>query len=203
MTVEMMLLHAASIILSYLTLHGLAQTSTVTSVVSVYSTTTVQGPPAPPGPPKPDDYTNACNNFVGACVVYGSGTDGAAPYTTTVYVSGNTPSPTTVVTFSTTTIPATRTVTGSSAGACGDFTGACVVYGTGNGAASTTVYASGTPGSGSNDGDGVIGQNSGGDGQIGGSDSHGQLGGASGLQIWTTASAVGLVALGFAFMIGL
>lgn len=191
-----------SITLLYLAICAAAQTSIITSVVSIFATTTVQGPPAPPSGSERSDWNHACNNFIGACVVYGGGSDGAAEYTTTIYVGSSLPSPTTVVTFSTTTIPATTTVTGSSAGACEGFTGACVVYGTGDGAGTTTVYASGSSNSGNNDGNGVIGQSTEGSGEIGNTENSGQLGNASSLRRWTTASAVGLLAIGFAIMIG-
>ena len=129
-----------------------------TTVISVTSTKTVHVTAT--------DYAHACDNFVGACVVYG--TYGAAPYTTTVYVgrSGTAAS----LTTSTTTIVATTTV--SNSGDCANFVGACVVYATnGRGSASRTVHyaASSTPHSAVGNNQGYIGtkQPDGGDGYIG------------------------------------
>ena len=102
----------------------IAAAQAATTVVSVTSTKTVHVTAT--------DYAGACDHFVGACVVYG--TNGAAPYTTTVYVSR--PSPPSSFTTSTTTVIATTTA--SNSGACAHFVGACVVYATN--AASSTVY---------------------------------------------------------------
>lgn len=120
-----------------------AGTSTVlvalTSTRTVYATAT--------------DHRGACDDFYGACVVYGS--RGNAPWTTTVYrnhptwSTTSTPTPTSLVT-STTTVLATTTAANSNA--CSGFVGACVVYATSSGAAATsTVYYAG----GNNGHDGV------------------------------------------------
>ncbi|KAL1582701.1 hypothetical protein WHR41_08574 [Cladosporium halotolerans] len=101
-----------------------------TTVVSLTSTTTIYA--------SATDLANACNNFSGACVVYGDNDAHGAPYTTTVY-RGSSPTPTSVVT-STTIVQATATVT--DANACQDFDGACVVY-AGSGEAAYTTTASG------------------------------------------------------------
>lgn len=106
--------------------------SAQTTVVSVTSTTTIHATAT--------DNSNACNNFYGACVVYGDNGQGAA-YTTTVYASGTSPSltPTSLIT-STTTVPASTTAT--DAATCKSFDGSCVVYGSGgSGEYTTTSYA--------------------------------------------------------------
>ena len=135
-------------------LFAIAPAQAATTVVSVTSTKTVHVTAT--------DYAGACDHFVGACVVYG--TNGAAPYTTTVYVSR--PSPPSSLTTSTTTVIATTTA--SNIGDCANFVGACVVYATN--AASSTVYyqatgASSRPGNAQGyigpkqpDSDGYIGQ---------------------------------------------
>lgn len=104
-----------------------------TTVVSLTSTTTIHATAT--------DLSNACNNFNGACVVYGDNNAHGAPYTTTVY-RGNSPTTTDVVT-STTIVQATTTAT--DANACQDFNGACVVY-AGNGEAAYTTTAGGYQG---------------------------------------------------------
>lgn len=101
-----------------------------TTVLSLTSTTTIHATAT--------DNADACNNFYGACVVYGDGDSNGAPYTTTVYRHFS-PSPTEFVT-STTLIQATTTATDASA--CRDFEGACVVY-AGNGDATYTTTAAG------------------------------------------------------------
>ena len=121
----------ATICLCFLVSLAAAQTT----VVSITSTTTIHATTT--------DSSNACNNFAGACVVYGSPNgQGAAAYTTTVY-SGNpttSPTPTSLVT-STTVVLATKTVTDASA--CQNFDGSCVVYGSGGSGQyyTTTAYA--------------------------------------------------------------
>ncbi|KAI5359667.1 hypothetical protein Slin15195_G072970 [Septoria linicola] len=78
----------------------------------------------------PASDSAACNNFVGACVVYDSSDDTAVPYTTTVYTgSSQAPEATTTVTVS------GPSSSGDAANACANFTGACVVY---NGAETLT-----------------------------------------------------------------
>lgn len=113
----------ATICLSFLLTLALAQPT----VVSVTSTTTIHATAT--------DDSNACNNFYGACVVYGN--NGA--YTTTVYAT-DTSTPTRLVT-STTVVPATKTVTDASA--CQNFDGSCVVYASGGSGRyyTTTAYA--------------------------------------------------------------
>jgi len=120
-------------------------------VVSVISTTTVHATAT---------GSDACNNFYGACVVYGGQGE---PYTTTVY-RDTTASPTDVTTS--TTIVQTTTV--SDAGACGNFAGSCVVYGGENGGAAYTTTAGGHQGGQANgqrplgNSDGYIAQDKGG-----------------------------------------
>jgi hypothetical protein len=123
-----------------------------TLVVSVISPTTVHATASD---------SDACNNFYGACVVYGNQ---GAPYTTTVY-RDTTSAPTEVVTSSKTVV---QTTTVSDAGACSNFAGACVVYGGENGGAAYTTTAAGYQGSQPDgqrplgDSDGYIAQNKGG-----------------------------------------
>jgi len=123
-----------------------------TLVVSVISTTTVHATASD---------SNACNNFYGACVVYG---DQGAPYTTTVYRDA-TSAPIEVVTSSKTVL---QTTTVSDAGACSNFAGSCVVYGGENGGAAYTTTAAGYQGGQPDeqrplgDSDGYIAQNKGG-----------------------------------------
>lgn len=158
-----------------------------TTVVAVTSTTTVHATAT--------NDQGACDNFVGACVVYGS--TAGAPYTTTVYVGNGSPTtsptPTSWVT-STTTLLATTTV--SNSGACSGFSGACVVYGTdGNSAPTSTVYyASGS----SSRPDGKPGNSQ---GYIGpkNNDGNGVIGAASLVNCWSWEAVLGLgmVALTF------
>ena len=102
-----------------------------TTILSLTSTTTIHA--------QASDIGSACSNFEGSCVVYDDGNYGdGAPYTTTIYRE-STPSPTSLVT-STTTIPATTTV--SDADSCRDYRGACVVY-EGNGEDVHTTTAAG------------------------------------------------------------
>lgn len=108
---------------------SLATAGISTTVVAVTSTTTVHVTAT--------DYDGACENFVGACVVYGS-PYGSAPYTTTVYASQQS---NTIITPTTTIV---ATTTASNSGACSGFVGACVVYATGSGnAPASTVYYGG------------------------------------------------------------
>lgn len=157
----------------------LSSADTSTTVVSVTSTTTVHVTAT--------DYTGACENFVGACVVYG--TYGNAPYTTTVYVGQQSPPPPPppppTVTTSTTTIVATTTASNSDA--CSGFVGACVVYATNSrNAPQSTVYYAGSsnaPRPGNNQG--YIGSGQG--------DSQGYIGGAPRIKLSSTAFAFGLL----------
>lgn len=100
-----------------------------TKTVSVVSTTTVHATASD---------TDPCNNFFGACVVYG---DNGAAHTTTVY-GGTTAAPTEITTS--TTIVQTTTVT--DAGACANFAGSCVVYGNANGQNAYTTITAGYAG---------------------------------------------------------
>jgi hypothetical protein len=118
-----MALHRAFYALILALLFALASSQT-TMVVSVISTTTVHATAS---------GSDACNNFYGACVVYGG--QGEA-YTTTVY--RDTTTTPTDVTRSTTIV---QTTTVSDAGACSNFAGSCVVYGGGNGGAAYTTTA--------------------------------------------------------------
>jgi hypothetical protein len=139
-----------------------------TVIVSIISTTTVHATASD---------SNACNNFYGACVVYG---DNGAPYTTTVY-RDSTSAPTEVT--KSTTILHTTTVT--DAGACSNFAGSCVVYGGENGGAAYTTTATGYQ-SGQADGQRPLGNS---DGYIaqGKSDGSGVIGAASSLAAWDCA----------------
>jgi hypothetical protein len=166
-------------------LHGLLLSLMIASVraqstmiVSVVSTTTVHATASD---------ANACNNFYGACVVYG---DNGAAYTTTVYRDSTT-APTDVTTS--TTIIQTTTVT--DAGACSNFAGSCVVYGGGIGEAAYTTTATGYQ-SGVADGQRPLGNS---DGYIaqGKSDGSGVIGAASSLAAWNCA----LISLVFAITV--
>lgn len=127
-----MTLHRAFHALLFSLLFALVRSQS-TLVVSVISTTTVHATAS---------GADACNNFYGACVVYGG--QGEA-YTTTVY-RDTTVAPTDVTTS--TTIVQTTTV--SDAGACGNFAGSCVVYGGENGGVAYTTTAAGYQGGQSN-----------------------------------------------------
>lgn len=137
-----MTLHRAFHALLLSILFALASSQS-TMVVSVTSTTTVHATAS---------GFDVCNNFYGACVVYGGQGE---PYTTTVY-RDTTAFPTDVTTS--TTIVKTTTV--SDAGACSNFAGSCVVYGGENGGAAYTTTAAGYQG-GQDDGQRPLG-NSGG-----------------------------------------
>ena len=157
---------------------SLVNADTSTTVVSVTSTKTVHVTAT--------DYTGACDNFVGACVVYG--TNGNAPYTTTVYVGQQStipPPPPPTITTSTTTIVATTTA--SNSGACSGFVGACVVYATNsrNAPASTVYYAGSSASARPGNAQGYIGESSG--------DSDGYIGGAPYAKASFTALVLGLV----------
>ncbi|KAM3425229.1 hypothetical protein BST61_g7183 [Cercospora zeina] len=110
----------------------------------------------------------ACNNFVGACVVYGN--DDATPYTTTVYEGSDPPADNTIST-TTVTISRTSDTTPDAGSARADFTGACVVYGGAENPSHTTTANNGGA-SNSDDtkpgnSDGYIAAEKGGDGYIG------------------------------------
>ncbi|KAF2163795.1 hypothetical protein M409DRAFT_25976 [Zasmidium cellare ATCC 36951] len=153
-----------------------------TSTTLVTATTTVTS--------SATDNGGACNDFVGACVVYG-GPGGA--YTTTVYAASS-PRPTVVTATTTTTvtyIPAEQATTGA-VSACQNYEGACVVYGTnaqGSAQYTTTVFA-GASNSGQNNG------NNGGAGLIGGSNGNGDgYIGPSGAASLSTPVALSLASL--------
>ncbi|KAK0247248.1 hypothetical protein B0A54_11923 [Friedmanniomyces endolithicus] len=110
-----------------------------TTVVAVTATSTITHTAT-----NTDGAQGACNNFYGACVVYGG--SGDAAYTTTIYATGPsttyaTPTPTSLVTSTSTatTEVVVQTTTVSNSGACQGYDGSCVVYNTANGAAATTV----------------------------------------------------------------
>lgn len=149
-----------------------------TTIVSLTSTTTVHA--------SATDDANACNNFNGACVVYGDNEANGAEYTTTVYRDSS-PTPTEIVT-STTIIQATTTA--SDASACENFNGACVVY-AGNGEAAYTTTADGY------NGEQAVGQQAIGnsDGYIGEKKGHGAAvaGIGTSLAAWTWLGALGCV----------
>ncbi|KAK5691404.1 hypothetical protein LTR97_011397 [Elasticomyces elasticus] len=155
---------AAFTIPSAATLH---ERDASTTIVAVTATTTITQTAT-----NTDGGQGACNNFYGACVVYGG--YGDPSYTTTIYASGPstaylTPIPTSLVTStSTATEIVVQTTTVSDSGACQGFEGSCVVYNTADSAAATTVYTGNGNGRGGN-GDGEIGNtnNGGGDGAIG------------------------------------
>ncbi|KXT09318.1 hypothetical protein AC579_259 [Pseudocercospora musae] len=110
--------------------------------------------------------SGACNNFVGACVVYG--TEGAAPYTTTVY-AGESATSRTIVTSTTTISVRAAGTTADAASACQGFVGACVVYGSDAAGASytTTVNNGHSPQATLGNSGGYIGPGGSGDGYIG------------------------------------
>lgn len=176
-----------------------AQTST--TLVSVTRTTTIHVTAT--------DYEGACQGFVGACVVYGSGN--AADYTTTVYQygpSGNPgpppppppppPSTPTPVVTSTTTFVATMTASNSDA--CRNFNGACVVYGPGyGGASSSTVYYAGSSnGNNGNTGQAGVGNSGGYIAAQGDDGGDGQLGGTAGAMALKRCTYEALIGLGLA-----
>ncbi|KAK0270866.1 hypothetical protein LTR35_013918 [Friedmanniomyces endolithicus] len=169
--------------LSTAELHRRAQSTTV---VAVTATSTITHTAT-----NTDGAQGACNNFYGACVVYGG--SGDAAYTTTIYATGPsttyaTPTPTSLVTSTSTatTEVVVQTTTVSNSGACQGYDGSCVVYNTANGAAATTVYAGNNGNGGGGNSNGEIGNtgNGGGNGAIGS--------GASSLNRYSTFSFVAL-----------
>ncbi|KAK3072453.1 hypothetical protein LTR53_006780 [Teratosphaeriaceae sp. CCFEE 6253] len=143
-----------------------------TTIVAVTATTTITQTAT-----NTDGAHGGCNNFYGACVVYGG--YGDPSYTTTIYATSPsttqiTTLPTSLVTWTSTaaTEVVVHTTTVSNSGACQGFDESSVVYSTAGGAAATTVYAgnggSTASGRGGNS-DGEIGNtsNDGGDGAIG------------------------------------
>lgn len=150
------------------------------------------------------DYQGACENFVGACVVYG--TYASAPYTTTVYRYAPSPSPprapappptpsprTNTITTSTRVILATTTA--SNEGACSNFRGACVVYGSNTvaGQPTRTVYYDGTSTVVYAGASATPTRPGGGQGYIGpkADAGDGVIGGAAGIDRWTWITVVG------------
>ncbi|KAK1069328.1 hypothetical protein LTR74_004894 [Friedmanniomyces endolithicus] len=140
-----------------------------TTVVAVTATSTITHTAT-----NTDGAQGACNNFYGACVVYGGAGDAA--YTTTIYATGpsttyTTSTPTSLVTSTSTatTEVVVRTTTVSNSGACQGYDGSCVVYNTANSAVATTVYAGTNGNGGGGNGNGEIGNtgNGGGNGAIG------------------------------------
>lgn len=137
--------------------------------------------------------SGACNDFVGACVVYG--TEGAAPYYTTLYAGMSGTSR--IVTTSTTTLSRiTESIgtTADAAGACQDFVGACVVYGTGAAGASytTTVYNGNSPQATLGNSDGYIGP---------AGDSDGYIGEASSINMRVVLPFIGLAVVNAGFFV--
>jgi len=163
--------------------------STSTTIVAITATTTVTQTAT--------GTEGACDNFYGACVIYGS-YGSTAEYTTTVYGTplppaspepppNTTPSPTTTLVTSTSTIEQTTTV--SETGACQNYDGSCVVYGA-DGSPTTTVY------SGSSSNEGQHGHPGNSDGEIGESSgsSDGAIGAAAGYDIrFTSTLTVGIL----------
>jgi hypothetical protein len=219
-------MYSIFLLLCSLTAQVAAQVST--TVVSVTSTTTVRNLTRDMYETEADaeqvhvtatDYQGACNDFVGACVVYG--TYASAPYTTTVYRYAPSPPPpgppppppspppTPSWTTSTTVVAATTTV--SNSGACADFVGACVVYGTSaNAPASSTVYygSNGNPtrtvyyaGNSAAPAQQPAGDGQGWIGQKGGDSGDGFIGEASSRDRWTCLAVLGLAALCAVLMI--
>lgn len=111
----MFLLH----LLALAVLHAIANCEQFTTLVTATTTITAT-----------ETGDGACQNFNGACVVYGGGGEGgqATPYTTTVF-AGSTPSSTRVTT-TTVYISAGGATTAAASSACQNFNGACVVYAT-------------------------------------------------------------------------
>ena len=154
-----------------------------TAIVSVTLTTTVHATSTDSGTGGP------CDNFYGACVVYGG--QGSAAYTTTVYATGPapTPTPTTPSTTYTRTTTYLATTTVTDGNACRNYDGACVVYAT-DGTAASTVYA-GSAGPGN--AGGFIGAAPSGDG-TGGDNGVIGFGAAGRIDVrWAMGLAVGMV----------
>ena len=151
--------------------------SVSTTVVEVTATTTVTASAS-------GNESGACDNFYGACVVYGG--YGSAAYTTTVYAGSATRTVTTTTgqqtstSLVTSTTTVVQTTTASNSGACDSYDGACVVYGT-NGVATTTVYSGSSTNTSKGNGDGEIGES-------GNAGSEGAIGGAAALGVWTPSS---------------
>ena len=167
-----------------------AQQQTSTTLVSVTRTTTVRVTAT--------DYANACENFYGACVVYGDGN--AAGYTTTVYRYAPSTTPSTLLPTSTPIVTSTTTflatTTASNSDACNDFSGACVVYG---GDATSTVYNAGSDGSNNDNNDHAgLGDDDGYIAAQGDDGGEGQLGGTAGAMALKRCTYEALIALGLA-----
>ncbi|EMC93592.1 hypothetical protein BAUCODRAFT_246259 [Baudoinia panamericana UAMH 10762] len=166
-----------------------------TTVVAVTATTTITQTAT-----NSAGAQGACDNFYGACVVYIG--YGNPSYSTTFYnyapsttltTRTTTPSPTTIVTsYSTQVVVQTTTV--SNSGECNNYNGACVVYQTAAGAATTVYPGSSGNHQGSSQGEIGLTSNNGGDGTIGA---------ASGLDKYASMGfalvAAGFGALAFAF----
>lgn len=137
----------------------------------------------------------ACQNFNGACVVYGGGAGGggqATPYTTTVH-AGGTPSSTRVIT-TTVYISAGGATTEAASSACQNFNGACVVYATDSQGYATQSAATTIRGG---NGDGEIGRGK------GNSEGYIAVDGGAGLSVKQVAPAfaIGLISMAFAVLL--
>ncbi|KXT05758.1 hypothetical protein AC578_1061 [Pseudocercospora eumusae] len=165
-------------ILTTLLLATIAACQTSTTLVTATTTVTAT-------------ESGACNNFVGACVVYG--TEGEAPYTTTVYAEESETSKTTVTSITTISVAAAET-TADAASACQGFVGACVVYGSGVAGANyqTTVYNGNSPQATLENSGGYIGP---------GGSSDGYIGEASGLNMRVVIPLIGLAVVNVGFFV--
>jgi hypothetical protein len=164
-----------------------ATADVTTKVVQITRTTTVHVTAT--------DYDGACDNFVGACVVYG--TANSAPYTTTVYryAPTSTPTPPAPTTVITSTQVVVATTTASDEGACASFSGACVVYATDGNAASTVYDTSGYATQKPGNGQGFIAA-----GPKGEAGSDGAIGSGAGSIRWTTIAVLGAAVVCAVFM---
>lgn len=161
----------------------LATSQSPTSIVTATTTETVTEP-------------GACNNFVGACVVYGTGD--VPPYTTTVYAGSNSPADD-IISTTTVTISRTSDTTPDVASACADFTGACVVYG----GAENPSYTTTTPSNGESNSDGTQQGNS--DGYIAAEkgDNDGYIGEAVSLSMGVVVPLITFVLVNIGFVVWL
>lgn len=139
----------------------------------------------------------ACQNFVGACVVFPTAGD-PAPATTAPPLTATTATATT-----TKTVYLSNSATSSdfaASNACADFTGACVIYGSNTDGASayTTVNdpasSSAAAGGGGNNGEGTIALTK-------TPDNPGYIAAAPPLSMWTIAPIIGLALLNLGFVL--
>jgi hypothetical protein len=159
-------------------LSAIAQCYASTNLITNTATTTVTAA-----------ESGACNNFVGACVVYGTG--GAVPYTTTIYADSPA---TSTISVTPTTVTEEASNTAHASRPCEHFEGACVVYATGtDGTSYTTTIQNG-------DGDAAATGNR--DGLIGvpGS-SDGYIGEASSLNMRIILPLIALVLVNLGFVV--